>query len=468
MMHTSIISDIGNLHTLLTNQPAMFSPFLHMLYALAPEVYPYELRSTGPWPSQSGHSDTFDSKYPIIHRLFDELWTHTFPVIGLPMICSSHAIVVTKTTASLVHFRRLVDVFDGKFITSIPLQVILMLTSLINQSCLNQEFFQPIVIKSNLDFVNLIEYITACSSRNTNHLFRLYYPLSSYTPLFAEFMMDRNGVHFALLTTFYRMTQTLYSVATSDLLLSTTGYTLHDSFPFTCLPLCSHTLKPSISSDQKLFYAHFMLEIDVSFFRFHRSQSRTVPGPTMISSIIPDYQFPDRSLPAELADEILLNLFSTSTHSDVTPVPSTVPSTDIIQPNVLTLLVRPPQKPLSQSPSTTFDLAYSLRVQFPVTMVLWTTTSSTQRRIARSLLNFTNDVPTSILSTDFHLSRSMFQTWTLTNGSASPCLTVPDYPGPTPSLLGSLDSPSYNPRTWCLNSELKSDTDQFESISDSE
>lgn len=455
MMHSTFLSMIGDLHTLLTNQPAPFSPFIAMLYAIHSPTSPHELPRYGPWPAYSYAGDITHSAASAFRQAFNALWSDNESVMSLRFQCASQSFLVTKQSGYSITFRRLVPPTIGHTILTIDYRVLLILSSLVSKTSFSSGTFRPISASTSIDFVNVLEFYLAYSNRQPGPIFRTLYPVSSYTPTYAFQIAEGTTVHYGLQCAFYRMVHQLFNAATSNILMRNTGYVIYDSFPFTCLPLCSHTFIPKLNSTSRVYQANFMLEIDLSYFRIYkhdRPHGKHDNPLSIENSLIVSHL---TSLSQELFDKIFLNVMSLAHNSSKTPSNDEVLVNEFPESNKLYILVRPPRQPLPPRTNEGFDFGHSLRIQVPITLVLHMSETHQQSQLTKALVSSLQQFNPSILYTDFHISQSRLAPFYLKKNTSSPaCSTNPTFPQALPSLLRSLDSniqPGYN---WCCNNDL--------------
>jgi len=448
MLHSTILSMLSDLHNILTYQPGSFSPFIMMLYALYPSISHPEILSNGPWPAES-YNVTRSIRYPtILRELYESLWPHDSAQPTSRFQCASRSILVTLSPAFEVTFRHFAPHNDGLSQITFDVRLLYILATLITPASFSDETFRPVSAATSIDFVNIVEKITSFSMNNSNLIRRSFFPISSYNPSLSFDIAYGTSIHYGLQSTFYRMITSLLNTASDSIIPNHTGITLYNSFPFTCLPLCSHAYSPQTEEGSRVYVANFILEIDVSYFRSVPSQ-KTDTYPASDTSSDPLLTKID-SLSTELVDKILFNIFASSYRSKCDLASDTIMAADFPEPHRLYSLIRPPRPPRNIPTSQGYDFGHSLRLQFPVTFILYIKGLHQQATISERLISDPSQFNPSILSTDFHISESHLAPFALPLVQKNKsCLLTSEFPQQWPSLLRSLDETHEVEQHWC-------------------
>jgi hypothetical protein len=460
MMSQHFIQTIGELHTYLTNQPASYSPILQMLFTLHPTVNPFPLDTNGPWFTTANQNRNSNSPVPAL-MLFNHIWNIPHNIFRIWTQCASPSFLVSKRNTTMVVFRRHTLPQQGPTFLEIDIRYILLSMLLIDSQCTEAPALSIILLESPLDFVNIIEEFTAYCSRKPLPHMRTYFPVSSFTPSYAYDLVTGTSIHAGLLSIFYRFMTNLYRAATHMIIVSNTGYVMYDTFPFTCIPLCTHTSSYGSDTRSRCYISNFVFEIDVSYFRVYRLNSMRPPIHN-VSSPSANSTDPLSSLSQELFDQIFLEIFSMSHSSQSSQKSTHTPDHNHFTDRSITFLVRRPRPPKKVVPTSNFDFGESLRIQVPVTVVFPIRGQHSQRDVTTQLTTHTNDFPTSIIHSDYH----DFSPWLSQSSSPSrkaipKCLQRPEFPSATPSLLKDLDSDREPPFNWCCNDDFDTTDPSF-------
>jgi len=359
--------------------------------------------------------------------------------------------LVTLSPAFEVTFRHFATFNEGLSQITIDVRLLYILVTLITPASFTSETFRPVSAATSIDFVNIIEKIYSFSMNTSDSIRRSFFPISSYNPSLSFDIAYGTSIHYGLQSTFYRMITSLLQSASDDIIPSFTGITLYDSYPFTCLPLCSHAYSPQTEEGSRVYVANFILEIDVSYFRSAHRQKKddNISSSPNTDPILKKMDL----LSTELVDKILFNTFAASYKSNCDLTTDQVKATDFPEPNRLHAFIRPPRSP-KQSPTTQgYDFGHSLRIQFPVTFILYIKGHHQQASISDRLISDPLQFNPSILSTDFHLSESHLAPFALPLVQKNkPCLLTSDFPPQWPSLLRSLNETHTPDKHWCRSS----------------